>query len=390
MSINDAAIVGYAETKIERNSGRDIWDFGGEVLSSLLASTGIEKDEIDGMLVNGSMTGAGNAFWSQTTADYLGLELRFCQTVDRGGSSAVAAVARAAAALEAGLCSTILLLNADTQSTENNLRMRSYHGEFVDPFGSIGPATDFGLLSTRYDHLYGLDHRALGKIAVTLREHALLNELGSDKLRKPLDIEAYLNSPMVADPVRMLDCVMVCDGANGLLMTTRKRAKEKKFDKFVVPMGYGERSNYRASENIVDITESGHLVAGQHAFAQAGIGLADIGSAHLYDDFIIAVMLQLEMFGFAKRGQGCAFVQDTNLRFDGDLPINTSGGQMSAGQAGLAGGGTLLVEAIRQLFGEGGGRQVRNNGHALVSGIGWIPYGRHWGTTTALILGSEG
>ena len=390
MSINDAAIVGYAETKIERNSGRDIWDFGGEILNSLLASTGIEKNEIDGMLVNGSMTGAGNAFWSQTTADYLGLELNFCQTVDRGGSSAVAAVARAAAALEAGLCSTIFLLNADTQSTENNLRMRSYHGEFVDPFGSIGPATDFGLLSKRYDHLYGLDHQALGKIAVTLREHALLNELGSEKLRKPLDMETYLNSPMVADPIRVLDCVMVCDGANGLLMTTRKRAKEKKFDKFVVPLGYGERSNYRASQNIVDITESGHLVAGQSAFAQAGIGLPDIGSAHLYDDFIIAVMLQLEMFGFAKKGQGCAFVQDTDLRFDGDLPINTSGGQMSAGQAGLAGGGTLLVEAVRQLFGEGGARQVRNNAHALVSGIGWIPYGRHWGTTTALILGSEG
>ncbi len=390
MAISDTAIVGYAETKIERRSGRDIWDFGGEILSSLIASTGIEKGEIDGMLVNGCMTGAGNAFWSQTTADYLGLELNFCQTVDRGGSSAVAAVARAAAALEAGLCSTILLLNADTESSESNLRMRSYHNEFVNPYGSIGPATDFGLLSKRYDHLYGLDPEALGKIAITLREHALLNPLGSDKLRKPLDMETYLASPMVADPIRVLDCVMVCDGANGFLMTTKKRAKEKGFGKFVVPLGYGERSNYRAAENLAEVTESGHLVAGQQAFAQAGIGISDLGSVHLYDDFVIAIMLQLEMFGFAKQGQGCDFVRNTDLSISGDLPLNTSGGQMSAGQPGLAGGGTLLVEAVRQLFGEAGERQVKDNARALVSGIGWIPYGRHWGTTTALVLGSEG
>ena len=390
MALRDAAIVGFAETKIETRAGRDIWELGGEILGSLIERTGIEKGEIDGMLVNASMTGAGNCFWSQTTADYLGLELDFCQTVDLGGSSAVGAVARAAAALEAGLCTTVLLLNADTEASERNIRMRSFHGEWTDPYGLIGPPADFGLLSRRYEHLFGLDLTALGKLAVTQRRHALMNDRACEKLRRPITVDDYLASRMIADPVRLLDCVMVCDGANGLLMTSRWRAKEKGFDRFVVPLGYGERTNYRAAENLADITESGHAFAGQRAFAQAMLTPGDIESFHPYDDFLIAIMLQMEMLGFARRGQGCAFINEVDLGYDGDLPLNTGGGQLSAGQAGLAGGGTNLVEAVRQLFGEGGARQVARRNNALVTGIGWIPYARNWGTSAALILGSDG
>ena len=390
MALRDAAIVGFAETKIEARSGRDIWDFGAEVLEELITSTGTEKGEIDGLLINGSMTGAGNCFWSQTTAEFLGLELEFCQTVDIGGSSAVGAVARAAAALEAGLCSTILLLNIDTESSEQNLKMRSFHGEWIHPYGMIGPPADFGLISRRYDHLYGLDLEALGKLAVTQRNHALLNDNACEKLRKPITVEDYLNSRMIADPIRLLDCVMVCDGGNGLLMTTRKRAKQKGFDSFVVPLGYGERTNYRTAENLADITESGHFVAGQKAFAQAQLKPADIGSYQPYDDFLIAVMIKLEMLGFAERGQGGKFIREHNLAFDGDLPINTGGGQISAGQPGLAGGGVNLIEGVRQLLGKGGERQIKDRRHALITGIGGIPYGRNWTTSTALILGTEG
>ncbi|HJQ16042.1 MAG TPA: thiolase family protein [Allosphingosinicella sp.] len=390
MALSDAAIVGFAETKIETRAGRDVWELGGEILSALIERTGIEKGAIDGMLVNASITGAGNCFWSQTTADFLGLELDFCQTVDLGGCSASGAVARAAAALDAGLCTTILLLNADTQASENNLAMRSFHGEWTDPYGMIGPPADFGLISRRYDHLFGLDLDAIAKLAVTQRNHALMNDNACEKLRKPITAQDYFDSRMIADPVRLLDCVMVCDGANGLLMTTRKRAKELGFDRFVVPRGYGERTNYRSAVNLADITESGHSVAGKRAFAQAGLTPAQIGSFHPYDDFLIAIMLQLEMLGFAPRGEGGKFIMETNLSHDGDLPLNTSGGQISAGQAGLAGGGTNLIEGVRQLFGEAGARQVANRDNALVTGIGWIPYARNWGTSIALILGAEG
>ena len=154
----------------------------------------------------------------------------------------------------------------------------------------------------------------------------------------------------------------------------------------MVPIGYGERTNYRASDNIVDVTETGHLPAGARAFAQAGLKASDIASFHPYDDFIIAIMMQLEMLGFCQHGQGCDFVKATDFTHTGNLPLNTGGGQISAGQAGLAGGGTNLIEAVRQLFGEGGKRQVKNTKNALVTGIGGIPYGRNWASSVVMIM----
>ncbi len=156
--------------------------------------------------------------------------------------------------------------------------------------------------------------------------------------------------------------------------------------RFVVPIGYGEKTGYLNDRNDADVTASGHRIAGARAFAQAAMAPRDIGSFHPYDDFLIAIMITLEMIGFCDPGQGASFIHETDLLFSGDLPLNTGGGQISAGQAGLAGGGTNLVEAVRQLFGEAGDRQVRNTSSALVTGIGWIPYGRNWGSSVALIL----
>jgi acetyl-CoA acetyltransferase len=386
MALRDAAIVGYAETKIVEKSDRDVWELGAEILETLLDKTGFEKGEVDGLILSGSMTGAGNPFWSQTTADQLALEVDFCQTVDIGGCSPLGAIARAAAAIDAGLARTVLCLFADTQAAENNQRMRSFHGEWATPFGYIGPPAAFGLLSRRYQHQFGLDFAALGKLAVTQRGHAVLNELAVDKLRKPISVDDYLNSRMIADPIRLLDSVMVCDGASGILVTGRNVAEKRGLSKIVVPIGYGERTNYRASEAIVDVTESGHYVAGQRAFVQSGLKPGDIASFHPYDDFIIAIMMQLEMLGFCKRGQGCAFVKEHDFTHAGDLPLNTGGGQISAGQCGLAGGGTNVVEAVRQLMGEGGKRQVKDTRNALVTGIGGIPYGRNWASSVVMIL----
>ena len=386
MALHDAAIVGYAETKILEKSERDVWELDAEILETLLDKTGFEKGEIDGLVLSSSMTGAGNCFWSQTTADQLALEVDFCQTVDIGGCSPLGAIARAAAAIDAGLCNTVLCLFADTQASENNQRMRSFHNEWTAPLGYIGPPAAFGLLSRRYQHQFGLDYAALGKLAVAQRGHAVLNDLAVEKLRKPITVDDYLNSRMIADPIRLLDSVMVCDGASGVLVTSRKAAEKRRLSKIAVPIGYGERTNYRAGEAIVDVTESGHYVAGQRAFARSGLKPTDVASFHPYDDFIIAIMMQLEMLGFCKRGQGCDFVREHEFTHAGDLPLNTGGGQISAGQCGLAGGGTNVVEAVRQLYGEGGKRQVRNTRNALVTGIGGIPYGRNWSSSVVMIL----
>jgi acetyl-CoA acetyltransferase len=386
MALRDTAIIGYAETRIVEKTDRDIWELGAEILETLLDKTGCEKSEIDGLVLSSSMTGAGNPFWSQATADQFGLELDLCQTVDIGGCSPAGALARACWAIDAGQCSTVLCLYADTQASDNNRRARGADGEWTAPLGYLGPPAAFGLLSKRYEHQFGLDYAMLGKLAVAQRGHALLNDLACEKLRKPITVDDYLNSRMIADPIRLLDSVMVCDGASGLLVTSRANAKKRGIDKYVVPLGYGERTNFRAAENIVDVTQTGHAAAGQRAFAQAGLAPKDSASFHPYDDFIIAIMLQLEMLGFCKSGSGCDFIREHDFTHRGDLPLNTSGGQISAGQAGLAGGGTNLIEAVRQLFGEGGKRQVKNTKNALVTGIGGIPYGRNWMSSVAMIL----
>lgn len=386
MAMHDCAVVGYAETKIVPMSDVDIWELCAQIMEQLLDRTGFEKGEIDGLILSSSTTGAGNCFWSQTVADQLALELDFCQTVDIGGSSPLGALARAAAVIDAGLCSTVLCLYADTSIAERTSHPRSYSEEWTQPFGYLGAPAAFGLLSQYYAQHHGLDDRALGKLAVTQREHALRNELACEKLRKPITVDDYVNSRMINDPIRLLDSVMICDGASGLLVTGRKNAEKRGATRCVVPIGYGERTNLNPSTPIVDPTVTGHRVAGERAFAQAGLKPSDIASFHPYDDFIIAIMMQLEMLGFCPHGQGCAFIRETDFLFSGDLPLNTGGGQISAGQAGLAGGGTNLIEAVRQLFGEGGARQVANRSNALVTGIGGIPYGRNWNTSTVMIL----
>ncbi|OGA90786.1 MAG: acetyl-CoA acetyltransferase [Betaproteobacteria bacterium RIFCSPLOWO2_12_FULL_66_14] len=389
MSLQDCAIVGYAETKIVEKSSRDIWELSGEVLGSLIRGTGIEKGEIDGLILSSSMTSAGNVFWSQAVADQLALDVNFCQTVDIGGCSPLGTVARAAMAIDSGMCHNVLCLFADTQAAEDNRPRRPIRQEWTSAIGYLGPPTAFGFISKRYEHQYGLDYAALGKLAVTQRNHAILNDLAVEKLRKPITVDDYLNSRMIAEPIRLLDCVMVCDGASGVLVTSRRNAEAKGCTKAVVPLGYGERTHYRAAQSVFDITETGHLVAGQMAFRQSGTKLSDVGSFHPYDDFIIAILLQLEMLGFCQRGQGCAYIRETDFSHTGDLPLNTGGGQISAGQAGLAGGGTNLVEAVRQLFGEGGARQVANRKIAVVTGIGGIPYTRNFATSSVMVLTSN-
>ena len=272
MSLRDNAIVAYAETKVMEKSDRDVWVLAGEILEEVLDKSGVEKDEIDGLVMAGlTGTGAANPFWAQTTADVLGLEVGFCEQVHTGGCSAAGCVARAAAAIDYGMCDVAFLLFADTHVLEDRTdHSHSYRREWTDPYGLMGPPGAFGLLSRRYEALYGLDYRMLGKLAVTQRNHALMNENACEKLRVPITIDDYLNSRMIADPIRLLDCVMRADGAAGLLMMSRKRAKEKGLTKCIIPIGYAERTNFKGGENLVDVTRSGHEICGRRRSARPG------------------------------------------------------------------------------------------------------------------------
>ncbi len=200
----DVVIAGYSETKIDVRTGRSAYDLGGEAFALLLQSTGIEKAAIDGLSVNASISEAPNPFFAVYMCEALGLTPGWINFSGLGGASSIAAVARAAAAIRDGLCEVAVVLAADAQTNGNRSNYGAYRGEFQEPTGVLSPPSSFGLLMNRYEHQFGLKYEALGKIAVTQREHALLNENACPKLKKPLTMEEYLASRMIADPLRLL------------------------------------------------------------------------------------------------------------------------------------------------------------------------------------------
>ncbi len=383
MNKRDVAIVGYYETKLERRSGRSVYDLAGEAAAGALAHAGVEKREIDGVAVNASLTGAGEPFWSNRICDALGLTPRWLQTTDLGGASAVGGVARAAAMIRDGWCTTALVLGADAPTTAWGARYGSSRPEFEQPYGVQGPPGLFGFLQRRYAEQYPLQPEALAKIAIVQREHALLNP--NALFKQALTLDDYMRSRMVSDPLRLLDSVMFCDGGAAVVVTTAGRARALGALP-VYPVAYAEITNFAGDDPAPDVTETGFSIVGPAALAQAGLAARDIQQFHPYDDFTIAVLLQMEQIGFCRRGEGSQFVLRTDLSWKGALPLNTGGGQLSAGQPGLASGMLNLIEAVRQLRGEATGRQVPNPRNAMVTGIGVVPYVRNWGSSNVMIL----
>jgi acetyl-CoA acetyltransferase len=241
----------------------------------------------------------------------------------------------------------------------------------------------FGMIVNRYKHQYGDPSEAMCKIAMTQRHHAQLNPKAL--LRAPMSREDYFGSKMIGDGIRLLDCVMHCDGALGVIVTHGQRAREIT-DKPVYLTGYAEIHNFDGDNLLPDVTVSGFSRVGPEALAMAGLRHADVDMVQAYDDFTIAIVMSLEDLGFCKKGDGTAFVAATDLSHSGRLPLNTGGGQISSGQPGLAAGMIQVVEAVRQLRGEGGDRQVSNPRNALVTGIGFVNFLRNWNTSIAGVL----
>ncbi len=391
MSLADvsAGIVAYSELPNRLRTGRSAYDLAGEVYANLLEQSGIDPSIIDGLAVVGSMSEAPNPFYPSYVAELLGLSPTWLESLHLGGVSCTGGVARALAAIGAGLCRCVLLVATDAQSTHNRSEQGAYRPEFVYPIGLRGPVGAFGFISRRYHEQYGLDPTALAKLAVVQREHALRNPNACPKLREPLTESDYLASRQVSEPIRLLDSVMVCDGGSAMLIMAHDLARAQGFRQVVKLQGYAERTHHLLHEPLAEITRTGFEEVGPKALAMAGIEPRDVQMFHPYDDFLIAILLQLEQIGFCEPGAGAQFVHATDLSYKGKLPLNTGGGQISAGQPGLAGGGLNLVEAVRQLLGEGGERQVTTAENALVTGIGVIPFGRNWSTSSAMVLRHE-
>ena len=384
--IDDVVIVGYTELKNELASNRSVYELAGEVLSNILTSTNIEKGAIDGFCAASSLTEGNHLFYGAHLTELLGLSLNWFMTTSNGGTAALSGVAAAASALREGRCEVALVLGVDAPSTANSLELGGYWEDFQSPTGALTPPAQFGLLMRAYQLAYGLDPRALGKIAVTLRKGALANDNALARLRRPLTLDEYLDSRYIADPLRLLDSVMFCDGGNGVVLTTARHAAQLGLKRMARIAGYAERTGHLAAQTMPDVLETGFSVAGPKAMAQAGLTHDRVSMLQIYDDFTIAVLMQLEELGFCERGGGSDYISSHDFSSAGDLPLNTGGGQLSAGQPGLAGGGLILVEAVRQIFGEAGSRQIAAPANALVTGIGAIPYARNWLMSNVMVL----
>jgi hypothetical protein len=200
----------------------------------------------------------------------LGITPTWMQLNGLGGASGIGGIARAAAAIRDGLCTTVLVLASDAQSSGKTAEQGAQRWEFQYPVGLRGPVGAFGLLTQRYRHQYQLKDEALAKLAVTQRNHAILNANACEKLRKPLTEQDYLTSKYVSEPLRMLDSVMVCDGANAVIVTSTENAKRLGAKKMIHPTGYGELLNFNGAVANPDITESGFTVA---AFVELNEGM---------------------------------------------------------------------------------------------------------------------
>ena len=235
--------------------------------------------------------------------------------------------------------------------------------------------------------LYGTTLEQTGKIAVVSRSHALLNP--NAYFKEPISMKDYLDSPVLSDPIRLLDNVMLVNGGQAFIVTSVESAK-KITDNPVNVLGVGECYNYyHGSRSRPDVTSTGISVASKEAFQQANLAPKDIDCFQPYDDFPIAVIMQLEDAGFCRKGAGGKFVEKTDLTISGDLPLSTGGGQLSAGQPGLSGGHVPFIECVRQVKGEGGRRQVKSAKVGMAAGIGGLSYIRNLENTGIAILGSR-
>ena len=346
--------------------------FLGRAVAELLAAARIPKARIDGLAV-ASFTLSPDTAVGLT--QHLDMTVRWLDHVPMGGASGIVSIRRAARAVQNGDAEIVACIAGDTNHPDSFRRNTSAFSQFaqdaVYPYGSGGPNASFAFLTDYYMRTFGATREDFGKLCVAQRDNALKNPLALFK--KPLTLEQYLDARLVADPLRLFDCVMPCAGAEGFLVMRRATAEQLDLP-YARLLGAIERHNAFADDPIQ--YRGGWVMDRDALYAQAGVGPADIDFLETYDDYPVINVLQFEGLGFCDQGAGADFVRANSFEISGSFPFNTSGGQLSVGQAGAAGGHLGITEAIRQLTGAPLGGQVPNARHGVVSGFGMINYDR--------------
>jgi acetyl-CoA acetyltransferase len=378
-----AAIAGLAEWAPKRVWDRPLFalEAAAELAEGALADAGIAKREVDGLVVG--FVPESPMFGPSAAAEYLAVRANFAETVDLGGATACGMIWRAAAAIELGVCETVLVLcpmvpppPADGPQA-GALKMPIYlggdawgspQGQFEIPAGLVAATPSFAMVAQRYMDRYGLREETLAKIAVAARTNAQANPKAVFH-GKPISVDDVMRSPKVCDPLKLLEIVMPCFGGGAVVLTTRERAARARHRPVFVS-GFGEHLTHKSITYAPDLLDNPIRVAAERAFAMAGVTRDAVDLVNPYDCYTITVLVTLENAGFCGKGEGERFVSERDLTFRGDFPLNTHGGQLGCGQAGLAGGLSHATEAVLQLQGRAGERQLRKCDLAYVNGTG--------------------
>ncbi|MEU5988689.1 acetyl-CoA acetyltransferase [Spirillospora sp. NPDC047418] len=377
------AIAGAAECDLGVTN-RSILGLQAQAVSRALDDAGLTLRDVDGIATTGVAR-----FSATQLADYFGIEPTWTDSTYAGGSAFEMFVARAAQAIQAGQAETIVISFA---SNQRSARSRSLGGvvedhtpeaQFETPYGPLFPLSYYAMAAQRYLHAYGKTREQLAEVAVAAREWALLNPAAFRYGKGPLTADDVLGSAMISSPLTALDSCLVTDGGGAVVLTSLERARDLRRTPVEV-LGYGERTTNTSMTAVADPTVTGATGSGADAFARAGVTPADIDVVQVYDSFTITVALTLEGLGFCGRGEALDWIAGGRIRPGGDFPLNTSGGGLSychPGQFGIL----LLVEAVRQLRGEAGDRQVDGARLAVAHGTGGI-----LSTHATVILGVDG
>lgn len=375
MAKREAVIVGVADVPLSNGMVLEpVSVLGMQAIAArdALADAGMTLKDVDGLLSTGTwgVPGPGQVP-TITLAEYLGIVPRFLDSTQIGGAAFEAHVGHAATAIEAGRCEVALITYGSLQRSERSRSLAGRPGvltmQYETPWGMPTPIGGYAMSAMRHMHQYGTTSAQLAEIAVATRRWAQLNPAAM--MRDPLSIDDVLASPMVSDPLHQLDACLVTDGGGAVVMTTAEHAKALSRQPIYV-RGYGESNTHLTVSEMADMA---HLlpaaVAGRQAFEMAGVSHDQIDVVEVYDSFTITVLLTLEALGFCARGEGGAFVSNQRTAPGGAFPMNTNGGGLSYAHPGMY-GIFLLIEAVRQLRGQAGPRQVADAVTALVHGTG--------------------
>lgn len=357
------AIVGAAEADVRESHGKSPLGLMAQAAQRALDEAGLTMADVDGLFTASTLYYMA----APSLAEYLKIYPRYIDSSNLGGCSFISHLQHAAAAISAGLCDVGLIAYGSTQRSDlGKLVTMSEWLAYEEPYGLQHPISSFGLIAQRHMAEYGTTSEQLAQIAVAARQWALRNPKAP--YPTPLTVDDVLNSRMISTPLHKLDCCLVTDGGGALIVTSAERAQDL-YRKPIYVLGAGEAIDHRHILGMDDLTTTQAVASSRRAYEMAGVGPDDFDTVHLYDAFTITALIQLEDLGFCRKGEGGAFVEAGRIAPGGDLPVNTNGGGLSYCHPGML-SIFLLIEAVAQLRGDAGDRQIPDAELSLVHGMG--------------------